>query len=52
LIAAPAPFEVQNAAMKFSGAGPLSPQKGSGQAVDTNRLDSDPSKLGETFNIA
>jgi hypothetical protein len=44
---------VQNAAIQPSGAGPLSPQKGSGEAVDTNRLyNLPPKKLGETFNTA
>jgi hypothetical protein len=43
---------VQNAATQPCGAGPFSPQKGSGQAVDTNLLESDASNIGETFNIA
>jgi hypothetical protein len=51
LIAAPALFDVQNAAMQPSGVGPFLLQKGSGQVVDTNRLYNDLSNIGETFNI-
>lgn len=48
---APVLLDVQYTAMHPSGASPFSLQKGSGQDVDTNHLESEASNIGETFNI-